>query len=159
MKHFLLSLTMIFIYIVFCFLFSCSSTSFTQTNQTGNQSKITISVFSGSTPIENATVCIIETQEYYYTNKHGTTAPIYLLSSKQSLIQKNISFTEYTLLVYKNGYLPHIYYGLKITHNQNRLGIAISLTEYGILPNATFTESYEYPPKSFSENIITTYKK
>lgn len=161
MKNFI-SITILTLVFLSLLLFnSALYSSATQTNSPYSQGKVVINVYSGTTPIDNATVCIIETGEYYYTTQSGATKTITIpaTSEKQFKSFKDKPFTEYTLLVYKNGYLPHIYYGLKITPNTTKIGVTINLTELGINPNIAYTQSYEYPSDAYSENIIASYKK
>lgn len=143
------------------FLNSYNINNIITANTQPKSGKVIISVFCNSQPLPNATICIIETSEYYYTNPNGYTKTIELPTKEVNKISVNNAkpYTEYTLLVYKNGYLPHIYYGLKITAGQTKLGVVVSLTEYGIYPSLTYTESYEFPNTSFSENIIINHKK
>ena len=133
-----------------------------QANTITTFGKVVISVFSKSdhTPIENATVCVIETNEYFFTSSLGSTQKIQLQASKKSDIYFSLNtWTEYTLLIYKNGFYPHLYYGLKIQPNQTKTGIVITLTERMPHDEFTFTQSYEYPSTSWSENIIDKYKR
>lgn len=114
--------------------------------------KIIVSVIDkhSSKPIQNATICITNTREYFFTNKLGMTHPIKLITTVDS---------TYTLLIYSNGYYPHIYYGLTVVKNSTKTGIVIMLEEVYPESNITYTESYEFPSKTQANQLIKEYKK
>lgn len=114
------------------------------------------------TPIKDATVCVVETREYYPTNSLGQTNTIKLLAKTPTNLNQTPptkSTETYTLLVYKNGFFPHIYHGLKIQPNITKTGVVIMLTEVYSAANFSHTESYEYPSQDWSTELIKNYKK
>ena len=137
--------------------------TYTTTSNTINTGKAIISVFDKqyNSPILNATICVLETREYYQTNKLGSSIislPTKATNKlKYSSPEKN--WTEYTLLIYKNGYYPHILYGLQIEHNITTSGIVIELEELSEYTSHNHTQSYYYPNDAWVENVIKEYKK
>ena len=102
-----------------------------QSSSNGKVGTFVVTVLeSGSlNPIDNATVCIVETKKYYQTNKHGSTnkltAPILNSSPlNNSLIQ---NWGEITLLVYKPGYADTIIFNTAIFVDKIRIGIVVFL--------------------------------
>ncbi len=77
-------------------------------------------------PIDNATICILNTREYYSTNKYGYTDTIKLQLYEDSF---DGEFYYFDLLIYKNGFNEFLYFNLKTKPNQKRTDIVIDLTE------------------------------
>ena len=162
MKKIMLSGLIFCVFLFGCFLSGLSLTkAVSSTNPTG---KLIVSVFDDfeTTPIKNATICVIETNEYYYTDSLGRTKPITLYAKPPTKLSKRKyadgSPEEYTILCYKNGYTPHILYGVKIINNQTRVGVIISL-ENLTEDSPPYTESYDFPTEDFSLEILNKYKK
>lgn len=134
-----------------------SATNFVNTSY--NWSKIRISVFDEQNqPIDMATVCIVETNEYFQTAKLGQIELCLELPAKNNIFKKN-NWQEYTILIYKNGYKPHILYGLKAIPDITRTGIVVILKDNLNSKDIPFTESYDYPSHDYSSTIIDKYKK
>lgn len=140
-----------------------SFSSYITASNTPTYGSAIISVFDkqDQTPINNATICIIETGDYYLTNKLGSikfTLPA-KNTNKLSLSNPNKNWQEYTLLVYSNGFYPHIYYGLKIVDNNTKTGIVIKLEKLSHNSSQNFTQEYEYPNDIWTLQLIKKYKK
>lgn len=163
MKSFLvyLSFTLAFVSILAVSSLPTIAKETTTNNPIG---KVLISVLDEKehTPILNASICIIETREYYETNKLGQTDVISLPAKSSNTLNATPptkAHETYTLLIYKNGYFPHIYYGLKIENNITKTGVVISLTERYPEADFTYTESYEFPTPTWSQELIDKYRK
>lgn len=121
--------------------------------------KVRLSVFDEQNqPIDMATICIIETNEYYTTQKLGQ-CEIKFIINKTSNIFKSSSWEEFTLLIYKNGYKPHILFGLKAIPNITKTGIVITLIDVNYNTENTYTQSYDYPNNTHALKILNEYKK
>lgn len=162
MKRFCFSFTLIFCFVIFLFFFSYStqpiSTSITQTC-----GRAIIAVFDkyDSTPIDNATICILETREYYQTNKLGSLILSFETTRQTKPVFNNSlkDFDEYTLLIYKNGYFPHFYHNLKIEHNITRSGIIVNLEPLYPEAEISYTEDFDYPSSDWSKSVIKYFRK
>ena len=129
------------------------------TNTTLSTSKVRISVFDEQNqPIDMATIYIVETHEYYSTAKLGQLELSLETTSKNNIFKKE-NWQEYTLLIYKNGYIPHVLYGLKAIPKINRTGIVVTLKDTSHNTNIPFTQSYDFPSDDYSTNIINNHKK
>ena len=152
-------LCMLFIFImavVYC-------PSYITSSSTSPNGSAIVSVFDkqDQTPINNATICIIETGEYFTTNKLGAikfTLPA-KAKNKLSFSNPNKNWQEYTLLIYSNGFYPHVYYGLKIVANNTKTGIVINLEQLSTNSPQTYTQEYEYPNDIWTLQLIKKYKK
>lgn len=155
---FVLSITL---FLIFQLLFSLPNKAQT-TNTTPKIGKARISVFdNNNTPIENASIKVIETMEVFSTNKVGI-ATLSLLTNESNQLNKYSSppktWTEFTLLIQAPGFYPHILFGLKLTPNTNRIGIVITLKNR-IEDNQTpFTTSYDFPPEDWINELLRKEK-
>lgn len=162
MKQIFATLTASMLFIFGITLFSAPQ--ITKTSSMVCYSSVIISVFDKAnlTPIKNANILIIETNENYQTNSLGSSGKITLPYHQKEKISSSIKdkpWNEYTLLVTKNGYLPHLHFNLKIEKDKIKTGVVISLTEIQNEPNSTFTTSYELPPTTYIEDIIKKHTK
>ena len=121
-----------------------------------NHTKIVVAVFnSDGSPINNATVCVIDDRTYTKTNSNGLTDPI------------TINVPEYddnnrqtiTLLAYKNGYASHIRYNVSVYKNQTKTGIILETYEILNQSDPSVITSYEQNPKYLEDKIIKQYKR
>ena len=151
--------TFLFILIIYITAIPLSSTETFSSQETGTA---IISILSEDhTPINNAIIKIAETQEYTTTNKLGSstlTLPAYSTNKLEKYTNPQKNWTEYTIIVYANGYYPHIYFGLKIIQNIKKTGIVISLKSLNFSNDTPYTTSYEYPNPDWIENLIETNK-
>lgn len=162
MKKFFFSSILILCFIVFIFIFSYNSQS-VYTLATVAEGKAIIAVFDKheNTPIDNASICVLDTREYYQTNKLGSCVLSFETSKQTKPIFNNSlkEFDEYTLLIYKNGYYPHFYHNLKIEHNITRTGIIIKLEPLSLETEISYTEDFDFPPQDWSKTAIQYYRK
>lgn len=162
MKKFCLSICLVFCFVVFIFIFSYNSQT-VYTSVTVASGKAVVAVFDKyeNTPIDNATICVLETREYYQTQKLGSCVLTFETTKQTKPIFNNSlkEFDEYTLLIYKNGYYPHFYHNLKIQHNITRTGIIIKLEPLALETEISYTEDFDYPPQDWSETAIQYYRK
>lgn len=160
-KIFSFSIFILFVFLLIPHIFASTSLLVSSDQKFGS---VVISVFNiqDHLAIENATIVILETQEYYQSGKLGATQTIELpteTKNKLTFSSPSKDWTEYTLLIYKNGFYPHIHHGLKITPNYKKIGVIINLTPISSSDTTTHTESYEYPPTNWSIEIIDKYRK
>lgn len=107
-------------------------------------------------PINNATICVLNTRQYYHTNKNGNTDNIQIPLFDE---YKKDDYYIYNLLVYKSGYNDYIYYGLKVKPSQKRADISIPLIPIINYQDIETTIYFEPPyPKSI-DTIIKENKK
>lgn len=111
-------------------------------------------------PIQNATVCVVESRSYYVTNKYGMTkrfeVPILMNTNFDNSAKRY--WGEITLLVYKNGYNNHIVFYVRVIENQTRVGKIVELSP--IINSESKTEvSMEEPEDDGIDVLITHYKK
>ena len=133
------------------------------TSSKASFSKTIISVYDKITnkPINNAKIVIAETSECYYTSSRGTTPTITLPYTKNERFKQstaNKPWTEFTLIIFKSGYLPHIHYNFKTEENRTKLGTIINLTPIINETEQVFTTSYEEPSDNYSLSLIQKYK-
>ncbi|MCR5553234.1 MAG: hypothetical protein K6F08_00590 [bacterium] len=112
-------------------------------------------------PIDNATVCIVETKKYYQTNNHGSTnklsAPILNSSPlNNSLVQH---WGEITLLVYKPGYADTIVFNTAIFVDKIRIGIVVFLNPIINNEDNKPTIISETPDEVWVKELIKLNKK
>lgn len=152
MKQILSHLICVALFFVFIFIF-INKSEISQVSKKTNFGKVIISVVNKNTssPIKNATICITDTHEYFYTSSLGMTDPIKLECTNNN--------SYYTLIIYKNGFIPHIYHRLSIEPNTTKTGVIINLEERYEEAPYSYTESYEFPSKSWSETLIKNNKK
>ena len=136
-----------------------SSTNSKSTTMNATWAKVRISVFDEQNqPINMATICVIETNEYFSTEKLGICELAFSINLKDNIFVSQ-KWDEFTLLIYKNGYIPHIIYGLKAIPNITRTGIVITLKAPTNQTEITFTQSYDFPSKDQTTIIINKHKK
>lgn len=138
-----------------------------QIKETSNQENISsvyISVLDiyDLTPINNATIIITETGEHHQTNDLGSSGKITLPYHKENKIKtsfKDKPWNEYTIIITKNGYIPHIHFGLKIESGRTKTGTTIKLTPLELGDETKFTTSYEYPSNTYITSLIEKHNK
>jgi len=158
MKRIILFIFSLSLFIVLLGLATTPS-SINPVSLTNSIGKVRISVFdSHCEPIEMASVCITESHEYHTTGKLGE-CELSFQTKTDNRFSPSPNWTEYTLIISKNGYIPHILYGLKVQPNITRTGIVITLKEISPYETATHTQSYDFPTDAHSTFIINRYKK
>lgn len=159
------SILSLLLFLEFIFLsYSFGKNSINQTSLNFAQSgKIQIKVLESNTlsPIDNATICIIETRHYETTNKHGLsniiTVPILRNTNFDLSLTRN--WGELTILVYKNGYADNISFYQSIIPNTTRMGLIIYLNPITSTDDISPTISTEEPNISYAQRLIKLYKK
>ena len=155
--HFIFIISLIVYLLIFITL--GTSTSIEYVSLTPAIGKVRISIFDSlCEPIEMATICVMETHEYYTTGKLGE-CELVLPAKKTNKFSNGPNWTEYTLIITKNGFIPHILYGLKAQANITRTGIVVTMKELSPYTLETFTQSYDFPTSIYSTNIINQNKK
>ena len=158
MKKFYLKYMSLVILICFVTYLSCLPNQIASTISQPKHSSIVIYVKDKHTkePIGNATVCIINTKEYYSTDKYGYTETIRLPLFD---IFKSDEFYLFNLLIYKKGYNDFLYFNLKAKQNQKRTDIVIELTQIINDADNTPTLLFEEPLNITIEKIIKENKR
>ena len=135
----------------------------TKTSVETKQGQIVISVLEAGSlkPIENATICVVETRTYFQTDSNGFSEKI----NVPILINKNFNLTltppngEITLLVYKSGYADNITFFVKVPTNKTRLGIVVLLTPIYSDNDISPKISAEVPDETWAKQIIQLSKR
>ena len=161
-----LARTLIFLNIIFLMMlfFSFGKNSITNQAFSPRQTaKLQITVLEESSliPINNATVCIVDSRHYENTNKHGQTSiisvPIIPLNnfSMSSLPQ----FGYLTILVYKSGYSDNLTLNYPILPETLSVGLTIKMRPIINEEDLEPTVSSITPNVDWCKNLIKLYKK
>jgi len=145
------------LFLVILMLQSTSASITIQTITSTTFGKLRLSIFDESNqPIYMAKIFVKETNGQFNSGKLGE-CELTLPTNKTNQFSNAPTWTEYTIVIDKNGFIPHILYGAKVKQNITRTGIVITLHE--ITPNQEyiFTTSYDFPEESYSTNIINKY--
>lgn len=102
-----------------------------------------------STPLKNATVCLIDDQKYYKTDENGCLE----IAFEEGKAPKNCS-----ILVYKKGFTDHIVFNLKVLNGLVRFAPTIKLKELSD-NSPPYTISCDIPSDKEIEKLIAKYKK
>lgn len=134
--------------------------SATATDKSG---KIVVTVLEAGTldPIDNATVCIVETRKYYYTSTKGLTPTITvpIIPNPNFDLSFKRNYGELTILVYKRGYADSLNLYTRTTHNTTRVGFIVYLSPIINSDDNTPDINLEPPDQSWSTELIKLYKK
>jgi hypothetical protein len=120
--------------------------------------KISIIDLKTREPLENATVCILETKQYYTTDKYGNTPTIQAPYLKNSNFDDVLErpWGDITILAYKDGYVDYLVFYIMVQKNKTRY---LTLT---LAPHSVGSEPYliiESPDDDWAKEIIKRYKK
>lgn len=120
--------------------------------------KISIIDLKTREPINNATVCIVETERYYTTDKNGNTPTIQVPYIKNSNFDNILErpWGDITILAYKDGYVDYLVFYIMVQKNSTRY---LTLT---LAPYSAGSEPYlliESPDNEWAKELITKYKK
>lgn len=160
-------LKLLFVFILIVLNLTCLFTlSFDQqlyTSSMQSNASIVITVLENGTnkPIDNASVCIIETKSYYSTNNNGVTDKIEIPVIRNQNFDNSLirNFGEITILAYKPGYSDHIHFYEEVRPSQTKLGIIIKLTPIYSQTDTTPTITCNTPNKYWAEQLINIFKK
>lgn len=140
-----------------------SSNLATPTMANAQMGKIVVTVLETNTlnPIDNATVCVIETRKYYATNKKGLTETITVPIITNDNFNQSLKrdWGEITLLIYKTGYADSINFYTAITNNNTRVGFVVYLTPIINEEDNKPSINVEQPNSTWAQELIKLYKK
>ena len=123
----------------------------------------TIKVIESNTlaPINNATICIIETREYFQTDKYGYTQKISLpiIPNTNFDISLKRNWGDFTILAYKSGYSSFISYYNKVYDGITSVGIICTLSPIINPSDPLVISSANKPPDDYSSTLVKLYKK
>lgn len=109
-------------------------------------------------PITDATVCIVESGQYYTTDKNGYTPTIkapYLVNHNFDDVLER-PWGDITILVYKEGYVDYLVFYIMLQKDTTRsLTITLHPYEAGAEPYLLI----ESPNDEWAKEIIKKYKK
>lgn len=122
---------------------------------------ITVKDAATEEPLENSTVCIIETGGYYKTDKDGKTGVIKVPLLKNTNFDKSSPrpWGEITLLAYKDGYIDFILFYVMVYENQTRNGPNIYLYATDDPETALTHSLVEGPETGWVNDLVRKYKK
>ena len=159
---FILSLVLIIECLFLAYSFGKQKSNFISTTYT-QSGRVQIKVLEANTltPIDNATVCIIETRHYETTNKYGKTnlITVPILRNNNFDLSLTRNWGELTILVYKNGYSDNISFYNSIIPNTTRIDLIIYLSPITSSSDLSPTISVEEPNNNYIQRLIKLYKK
>ena len=126
------------------------------------KAKLTVRVVEGYTesPIEGASVVIIETGEVYKTNAEGLTGAIEVPMVRDSRYDSVLPkpWGEVSLIIYKEGFVPYALFYLQVIENETREGVKILLFEKGITDSNEPFSIIEGPNRLWVNELIKMYQ-
>ena len=160
-------LILLTIFICFCFSIFYNLGRLSNTKQSMatiiESGKIQIKVLEANTlsPIDNATVCIIETRHYENTNKNGITSliEIPIIRNQNYDISLPQKWGNLTILVYKSGYADNISFNNCVFPSSTNIGTTIFLSPIINKADNTPTVSIDKPNNIWIQSLIKLYKK
>lgn len=161
-----LTSTLIFLNIIFLMMLFFSIGKNARINQAFSPrqtAKIQITVLEESSliPINNATVCIVDSRHYEKTNKHGRTSIISvpIIPSNNFSMSTLPQFGYLTILVYKTGYSDNLTLNYPILPETLSVGLTIKMrpiiNEEDLEPTILST----VPNIDWCKKLIKLYKK
>ena len=123
---------------------------------------VTVNVLEGytETPIENASVVVVETGKEYQTDKDGMTdkidVPVIRDARYDSIMPKQ--WGEITLIVYKEGFVPYALFYLQVLGGQTREGVKILLFEEGQTESSQPFSIIEGPNRLWVNEMVEKYR-
>lgn len=112
-------------------------------------------------PINNATICIVETRCYYQTDKYGYSQkiPVPVLTNQNFNISLKRQFGEFTIIVYAPGYTTLVSYYNQVYAGMTNAGIVCKLP---LIINSTDPNIISHankPTEDYSAELVQLYKK
>ncbi len=164
MKKFLKCLPVIVLLILnifFALMLAPNNTSIVAANDRFGKIVITVLEKGTNKPIDNAKICLIETHEYFSTNKNGLSDTLQVPILRNENFDNSLKRTwgDITLLVYKPGYSDHISFYEQVPVNQTRLGVVIYLSPIYSETDTAPTITTNTPDKTWINELIKLYKK
>ena len=111
-------------------------------------------------PVDNATVCIVETRQYFSTNNKGVTPTIEIPILKNNL-SNNLEqyWGEITIIAYKPGYRDHVTFYKQVPINKTMIGSTIFLSPIYSESDLFPTVSTDSPIMDWTIELIKNYKQ
>ena len=121
--------------------------------------EIRIAVFDGKTgeAVENANICVLECEKYYKTDENGY-SPKMRVGTKDDTDRPPFSRAKVTLLVYKEGYVDTLVFGVEVYDGICRLGPTVRLFPK-IAGEETIGKQYDFPDEKLLRTVIEKYRK
>lgn len=121
--------------------------------------EIRILVVDGKTnePIENANICVLECERYFKTSALGY-SPKMPVETEDHTDMPPFSRAKVTLLVYKEGYLDTLVFGVEVFDGICRLGPTVRLFQKTALDGGIKMQ-YDFPDEKLLSSIVEKYKK
>jgi hypothetical protein len=123
---------------------------------------LTLRVLEGYTesPIENATVVILETEKTYKTNGEGLTevieVPVIRDSRYDTILEK--PWGEVSMIIYKDGFVPYALFYLQVLGGETREGVKILLFEQGSTDSEEPFSIIEGPNRVWVNQLVEMYR-
>ena len=133
-----------------------------RTGQSAETAALTLRVLEGYTesPIENATVVILETGKKYKTNENGLTdvieVPVIRDTRYDAILEK--PWGEVSLIVYKDGFVPYALFYLQVLAGQTREGVKILLFEQGRTDSGEPFSIIEGPNRVWVNQLVEMHR-
>jgi len=124
--------------------------------------ELTVNVVEGYTesPINNASVVVVETGNVYQTDENGMTekikVPVIRDTRFDDIMQK--PWGEITLIVYKEGFIPYALFYLQVLGGQTREGVKILLFEEGQTQSVQPFSIIEGPNRAWVDKLVEMYR-
>lgn len=138
------------------------STSVFSFGRNSGNAMLTVKVVEGYTesPIEGASVVIIETGEVYKTNSEGLTDVIQVPMVRDSRFDGVLPkpWGEVSMIIYKEGFVPYALFYLQVIENETREGVKILLFEKGITDSSEPFSIIEGPNRLWVNELIKMYQ-
>ena len=151
----------------FCMLAAASWTAYNYTQTSSGAATKTgyaqIKVLEAGSlkPVDNATVCIIETKTYSYTDKYGS-APkqaIPIVPNNNYDISLARNWGEFTILVYKPGYSTYISFYNEVYAGATRVGLVCLISPIINDSDPKITTNVVSPNAAWVETLVSLFKK
>ncbi len=123
---------------------------------------LTVNVLEGytETPINDASVVVVETGKVYQTDENGLTekidVPVIRDKRYDDIMQKQ--WGEITLIVYKEGFIPYALFYLQVLGGQTREGVKILLFEEGQTESTQPFSIIEGPNRLWVDALVEMYR-
>lgn len=120
---------------------------------------VRIAVYDGKSgaPVENANVCVLECEKYFKTDKNGY-SPTMTVDTSAHKDSPPFARAKVTLLVYKDGYVDTLVFGVEIFDGIARLGPSVRLFPSESKSDA-INKQYDFPDDKLLKTIVEKYRK
>lgn len=128
----------------------------------GNSAKFSVKVVEGysESPIEGASVVVVDTGDVYTTDENGMTQEIEVPFVRDTRYDKIIPkpWGEVSIIIYKEGFLPYALFYLQVLEGETRQGVKILLFEKGISESSEPFSIIEGPNRLWVNELIDKFK-